>query len=97
VFNQNQQIMLKKKLKLSTLSDSMLKDKEMVAIFGGEGRICGCSCAFEDQGGSTSEDNSAANYKLGEDGGHSSTGCNNYVTYAGEYYDFTSMGVKESY
>ena len=89
--------MLKKKLKLSTLSDSMLKDNEMVAIFGGDERICSCSCAFEDNGGSTNKDNSAANYKLGDNGGYSTTGCNNYVTYAGEYYDFTPDGVKEGY
>ena len=89
--------MLKKKLKLSTLSDSMLKDKEMVAIFGGDSRYCMCSCAFEDQGGSTSEDNSAANYKLGDNGGYSTSGCNKYVTYAGGYYESSTVWLKEGY
>lgn len=89
--------MLKKKLKLSTLSDSMLKDKEMVAIFGGDARYCTCSCAYENQGGSTHEDNSAANYKLGDKGGYSTTGCNYYVTSDGATTYAGLEGLNEGY
>ncbi len=72
--------MLKKKLKLSALSEAMLKDKEMSSLFGGgEPRYCTCSCAFEGKpGGASSEENKAANYSLGSYGGYSTTGCNQY-------------------
>jgi natural product precursor len=72
--------MLTKKLKLSALSEMMLKDKEMGSILGGEGRWCTCSCAYANQGGSSSNDNSAANYDLGPHGGYSTSGCNVYET-----------------
>ena len=71
--------MLKKKLKLSTLSETMLKDKEMNGLWGGE-RKCTCSCMYTEQNGITWEQNSAANYELGETGGYSVGGGNNYWT-----------------
>lgn len=74
--------MLTKKLKLSALSEMMLKDKEMGSILGGEDqdRYCTCACAYANQGGSPSYDNSAANYDLGPEGGYSTFGCNTYET-----------------
>ncbi|MEE1240498.1 MAG: TIGR04149 family rSAM-modified RiPP [Bacteroidaceae bacterium] len=72
--------MLKRKLKLSALSEALLKDKEMSTIFGGgDSRYCTCSCAYEGlPGGASAEDNRAANYNLGNYGGYSTTGCNQY-------------------
>ena len=72
--------MLKRKLKLSALSGALLKDKEMSTIFGGgDSRYCTCSCAYEGlPGGASAEDNRAANYNLGNYGGYSTTGCNQY-------------------
>ena len=79
--------MLSKKLKLSALSEMMLKDKEMCSIMGG--RFCTCSCAYANQGGSSSENNSAANYGLGAHGGYSTSGCGVYETTApGQTYAF---------
>lgn len=72
--------MLTKKLKLSTLSEAVLKDKEMNAIIGGI-RKCGCSCRYQGQsGGSALNNNSTANYYLGDGGGYSPEGCNYYAT-----------------
>ena len=72
--------MLKRKLKLSALFEALLKDKEMSTIFGGgDSRYCTCSCAYEGlPGGASAEDNRAANYNLGNYGGYSTTGCNQY-------------------
>ncbi len=69
-----------KKLKLCSLTENCLKEKEMCSIQGGF-RECGCSCAYEDPklGGSTSEQNMNANYNLGPTGGYSTTGCNQYM------------------
>ena len=64
------------------LIDMMLKDKEMGSILGGEGRFCTCSCAYANSKGSSSENNSAANYDLGPEGGYSTTGCDAYDTVA---------------
>ncbi len=68
--------MLTKKLKLSALSEMMLKDKEMCSIMGG--RFCTCSCAYANSGGSKSEDNKNANYDCGPGGYSSTSGCNQY-------------------
>ena len=74
--------MLTKKLKLSALSEAMLKDKEMCSILGGT--LCTCSCLYEGKpGGASWDKNSAANYHLGGpygNGGYSPGGCNNYYT-----------------
>jgi natural product precursor len=66
------------KLKLNALSDMNLAGKEMNALRGG--RECGCSCAYQNSGGSSSQSNSGANYNLGPYGGYSKSGCNQYVT-----------------
>ncbi|RGX80594.1 TIGR04149 family rSAM-modified RiPP [Bacteroides stercorirosoris] len=66
-----------KKLKLNALSEAGLKDKEMNALKGGN--CCTCSCYWEGKpGGSSSSDNSSANVNIGDNGGHSSEGCNQY-------------------
>lgn len=39
-------------------------------------RNCTCSCAYADRGGSSTEDNLNANYRLGPRGGYSTTGDN---------------------
>lgn len=70
--------MLTKKLKLSTLSEALLKDKEMGSLYGG-GRDCNCSCYYQGQpGGASSEQNKNANYNIGDYGGDSVQGCNQY-------------------
>ena len=63
-----------KKLKLTALSENIMKDKEMKAIVGGN--CCRCSCYWEDRGGSSSDDNLAANYADDLESVH---GCNQYV------------------
>lgn len=60
-----------KKFKLNALSSEALRQKEMDAIVGG--KSCGCSCAYENHGGSTTSANMYANYKLDI---FSSYGCN---------------------
>lgn len=61
------------KLKLTALSDAIMKDKEMSAILGGN--CCTCSCYWEGKGGSSVEDNKNANYAVD---GYSVNGCNGY-------------------
>lgn len=65
-----------KKLKLTTLSEAILKVKETNAIKGGN--ICNCSCYLEGKGGSPVNDNRNANY---EREFHSVHGCNQYFKY----------------
>ncbi len=55
-----------KRLKLSDLSYKSLKDKEMNALRGGNLKGCKCSCYWENQGGSYSDDNMSENYSLGD-------------------------------
>lgn len=62
-----------KKLKLTALSENIMKDKEMKAIVGGH--CCNCSCYWENRGGSSDADNISANYMLGTE---SINGCNQY-------------------
>lgn len=66
-----------KRFKLNDLSTEALQQKEMNAIMGGT-RICSCSCYWASQGGSSSDDNKSANYNLGDSGGYSTDGCNQY-------------------
>lgn len=61
------------KLKLSNLSDSNLKDKEMSSLIGG--KECYCSCYWQGRSGSSVDDNVNANYVHGFD---SKDGCNEY-------------------
>lgn len=60
-----------KRFKLNALSAEGLRQKEMNAIVGGNS--CGCSCAYEGQGGSTTSANMYANYDLNT---QSTYGCN---------------------
>lgn len=64
-----------KRFKLNALSAEGLRQKEMNAIVGGNS--CGCSCAYEGHGGSSTSTNMYANYDLNTS---SSYGCNQ-VTY----------------
>ena len=67
--------MLTRRLKLTALSEAMLRDKEMGCLLGGSA-CCFCSCLYEGQsGGSTSSQNSVANSALGMS---SPMGCNSY-------------------
>jgi natural product precursor len=66
------------KLKLNALSEANLLDREMNVLRGGD-RVCGCSCYYANSGGSSSGDNRTANHGLGNDGGYSTSGCNQYV------------------
>jgi natural product precursor len=52
-----------KKLKLNRLSDQSLAEKQMNSLMGGSGINCGCycGCCYENQGGSTTQDNGRAN------------------------------------
>ncbi len=68
-----------KRFKLNVLSYEQLRQKEMSTIVGGV-RACTCSCYWENQTGSSSADNKNANYALGDYGGESIHGCNQYLT-----------------
>jgi len=72
-----------KRFKLNALSAEGLRQKEMDAIVGG--RACGCSCYYANSGGSSSYTNSGANYNIGDDGGFSGAGCNQYMTIDGQH------------
>lgn len=64
------------KLKLTTLSEAIVKAKGSNAIRGGN--ICNCSCYWEGKGGATLNDNMNANYALNT---HSQHGCNQYMKF----------------
>lgn len=66
-----------KRFKLNALSAERLRQKEMCTLVGGV-TICSCSCYYANSGGSSSNDNSGANYKIGN-GAYSTVGCNQYV------------------
>ncbi|KAA4696818.1 rSAM-modified peptide [Bacteroides fragilis] len=70
-----------KKLKLHVLAEESMKDRTMNALRGGN--CCTCSCYWEGNTGSSSNDNRDANYNIGS-GGHSTEGCNQYYTCDGE-------------
>lgn len=72
-----------KRFKLSALSAAGLRQKEMGAIIGGN--TCGCACAYEGQGGSSTSSNMSANYSYGMT---SSYGCNQTI-----YGDDCGLGV----
>jgi len=65
-----------KRFKLNDLSAEGLRQKEMNAIIGG--RACTCSCYWYGQGGAPSGTNTYANYGIGDQGGYSSQGCNQF-------------------
>jgi natural product precursor len=54
---------MKKNIKLTSLAQNVMKEKEMSHINGGKG--CGCSCYYEGDGGSSTDDNGVANSKSG--------------------------------
>lgn len=62
------------KLKLTTLSEAIVKAKESNAIRGGN--KCNCSCYWEGKGGSTMSSNRNSNYELNTWSQH---GCNQYL------------------
>lgn len=62
-----------KKIKLNSLNDAELRDREMNALNGG--RACGCGCNYAGSGGSSTYNNGTANSKLGPSGGYSPDGC----------------------
>ena len=69
--------MEKKKIKLNLLSANNLRAKQMNDLIGGS-PSCSCSCYYEGTGGSSTEANGNDNYYIGENGGHSTQGCNQY-------------------
>lgn len=62
------------KIKLNKLAENSSANWEMKAIIGG--RCCNCSCAYSNNEGSSFIDNRAANYDIGDNGGHSTSGNN---------------------
>ena len=65
------------KLKLNVLSEANLLDREMSLLKGGDWS-CTCSCYWANNGGSSSSDNSRANYSSSTNN-HSNQGNNCYV------------------
>ena len=61
-----------KKIKLNKLSGDALAQRQMKGLKGGSiyRRSCTCSCAYANTGGSSTEDNLTANYRLGPKGGY---------------------------
>jgi hypothetical protein len=58
-----------KNLKLNTMASDNLSKVEMNQLNGGEAqRVCGCGCAYRDNGGSSIKDNCSANYYGGSKG-----------------------------
>ena len=53
------------KIKLNTLSDENLSEKQMREIKGGTSNACYCSCYYQGNGGSSSHDNCNANNSSG--------------------------------
>lgn len=56
-----------KRFKLTSMTSAAIKAKEMSSLFGGSGTECSCSCYYQDQGGSSTNDNKMANYAYGYD------------------------------
>ncbi|TGY28146.1 TIGR04149 family rSAM-modified RiPP [Bacteroides caecimuris] len=80
------------KLKLHKLSEASLKDKEMNALIGGYSG-CYCSCYWEGQGGSSTDDNMHANYN---NGSYSTHGCNGHWMGGYGYMDCLSCNESHS-
>jgi len=72
------------KIKLNNLSAENLSEKQMKEIRGGGGLVtCTCSCYWEDQNGSSADNNCKANtINNGTEGGHSSEGDNQKTCYS---------------
>lgn len=56
-----------KRFKLTSMTSAVIKSKEMSSLIGGAGTDCSCSCYYENQGGSSTNDNKMANYAYGYD------------------------------
>lgn len=77
------------KLKLNEISKNNLTQKEMKMVKGGDpvvGRSCSCSCYWEGNTGSSTEDNCQANYAIGSKGGYSKDGDNKACDITDFYY-----------
>ena len=86
--------MEKKKIKLNLLSVNNLRAKQMNDLIGGS-PSCSCSCYYQGGGGgSSTEDNGNANYYIGENGGYSLQGCNQY--YVSGVGDWDCLSCNES-
>jgi len=68
-----------KKMKLNAINEQSLKEKEMSGLKGGT--CCYCSCYWEGKGGSSSNNNSEANWKSET---ISVNGCNSYQYCTGD-------------
>lgn len=66
------------RIKLNKISSEELANRQMNELKGGI-TCCTCSCYWEGNGGSSSNDNAAANTKIGPYGGYSEHGDNNYI------------------
>lgn len=82
-----------KRFKLTSMTSAVIKSKEMSSLIGGAGTECSCACYYQDQGGSSTEDNKMANYAYGYDSthrngcvtaGYSSEDGNSYVVFPKE-------------
>jgi natural product precursor len=65
------------KLKLNVLNEQSLEERQMNALRGGDS-VCTCSCYWANNGGSSSRDNSRANYNS-IDHKYSNQGSNCYM------------------
>jgi len=64
-----------KNIRLNLLSVNKLRNKHLDALKGGS-PSCSCSCYYPEI--SSDEVNGNSNYYIGENGGHSTQGCNQY-------------------
>ncbi len=69
---------MKKKMKLINLTNDKLLNTKGGADKDYSTWECSCSCAYSDDGGSSSLDNASANGLLKKGGGRSKTGDNRY-------------------
>ncbi len=53
-----------KRIKLNKLSDDALAQRQLKELKGGK-KCCVCTCAYANQGGSSTHDNRTANYEHG--------------------------------
>jgi natural product precursor len=85
------------KLKLNVLSENNLLEREMNVLRGGE-HCCTCSCYWANSGGSSSSDNSRANYKIPSlGGGYSKQGDNCYMYCCNDTYNNCGIGDATAY
>lgn len=74
-----------KRFKLTSMASAAIKAKEMNSLVGGSGTECGCSCYYQNQGGSSTQDNKMANYAYGYDSANNnSCGAAGYSSEVGD-------------